>query len=142
MKKLSILAITATVAITPAFADVTSNYNTPVSTIQQADLSFAFDNAENLQAMAMTDKQMADTEGAWANFAVGAGIGAVGGHFSYMSSAIASNSYNWKAHGAAVAVGAGSGLLNPVSKATHLVNGMRGVAVATVGAGAVGYAGR
>ena len=144
MKKLSILALSATVAITPAFAETTAHYNTPITELssQQADLSFAFDDAENLQAVVMTDKEMAETEGAWANFAIGAGIGAVGGHFSYMSGAIASNSYNWKAHAIAVGVGAGTGLLNPVSKASHLINGMRGVAAATTGSAAVGYAGR
>ena len=144
MKKLSILALSATVAITPAFAETTAHYNTPITELstKQADLSFAFDDAENLQAVVMTDKEMAETEGAWANFAIGAGIGAVGGHFSYMSGAIASNSYNWKAHAIAVGVGAGTGLLNPVSKASHLINGMRGVAAATTGSAAVGYAGR
>ena len=144
MKKLSILALSATVAITPAFAETTAHYNTPITELstKQADLSFAFDDVENLQAVALTDREMAETQGAWANFAIGAGIGAVGGHFSYMSGAIASNSYNWKAHAIAVGVGAGTGLLNPVSKASHLINGMRGVAAATTGSAAVGYAGR
>lgn len=32
--------------------------------MQQADLSFAFDDAENLQAVAMTDGQMQETQGA------------------------------------------------------------------------------
>ena len=144
MKKLSILVLGATVAITPAYAETDVNYNTPVTELstKQADLSFAFDDVENLQAVALTDREMAETQGAWANFAIGAGIGAVGGHFSYMSGAIASNSYNWKAHAIAVGVGAGTGLLNPVSKASHLINGMRGVAAATTGSAAVGYAGR
>lgn len=31
----------------------------------QADLNFAFDNSENVQAVAMTDKQMQETEGAF-----------------------------------------------------------------------------
>ncbi|WP_394261646.1 hypothetical protein [Moraxella boevrei] len=148
MRKFSILAVTATLAITPAFAE-TGNYNTPNGVTQsavavqpQADLNFAFENSENLQAVAMTDNEMQDTEGAWANFAIGAGIGAVGGHFSYMSGAIANNSYSWKAHATAVGVGAGTGLLNPVSKATHLINGMRGVVIGTAGSGAIGYAGR
>lgn len=69
MKKLSILALTATTAITPAFAEVNS-YATPSvtqstvsldvmdtsATTSQADLSFAFDDVENLQTVAMTDK--------------------------------------------------------------------------------------
>ena len=45
MKKLSILALSTTVAITPAFAETTAHYNTPVTELstKQADLSFAFD---------------------------------------------------------------------------------------------------
>ncbi|MDO4426756.1 MAG: hypothetical protein Q4B88_01360 [Moraxella sp.] len=69
MKNLSILALvlSATVAIAPAFAETTSystTSNADLSSGQTADLSFAFDNAENLQAVAMTDKEMAETEGA------------------------------------------------------------------------------
>ena len=65
MKKLSILALSATVAITPAFAETTAHYNTPITELssQQADLSFAFDNVENLQAVVMTDGQMQETRG-------------------------------------------------------------------------------
>ena len=78
MKKLSILALSATVAITPAFAEMTVHYNTPSvdtqtvvlpqttvsATTPQADLSFAFDNVENLQATDMTLAEMQETEGA------------------------------------------------------------------------------
>ena len=77
MKKLSILALTATIAITPAFAEVNS-YATPSviqsavslddidtpATTSQADLSFAFDDVENLQVKEMTIAQMQETEGA------------------------------------------------------------------------------
>ncbi|STZ00844.1 Uncharacterised protein [Moraxella lacunata] len=77
MKKLSILALTATIAITPAFAEVNS-YATPSviqsavslddidtpATTSQADLSFAFDDVENLQVKEMTVAQMQETEGA------------------------------------------------------------------------------
>lgn len=70
MRKFSILAVTATLAITPAFAEI-GNYNTPnvvkqsaVVVQPQADLNFAFDNSENLQATAMTDDEMKKTEGA------------------------------------------------------------------------------
>lgn len=142
MKKLSIVALSASLVVAPAFAEVNS-YTMPMEEMTQTtDLSFAFDNVENLQVTDMTLAEMQETEGAWANFAIGAGIGAVGGHFSYMSGAIANDSYNWKAHAIAVGVGAGTGLLNPVSKASHLINGMRGVVAATTGSAAVGYAGR
>ena len=78
MKKFSILALSATVAITPAFAEMTVHYNTPSvdtqtvvlpqttvsATTPQADLSFAFDDAENLQTKEMTTTEMQETEGA------------------------------------------------------------------------------
>ncbi|MDO4896038.1 MAG: hypothetical protein Q3971_01640 [Moraxella sp.] len=58
MKKLSILALCATLAITPAFAGMTAYYNTPSvgtqsaplsqttvsATVPQSDLSFAFND--------------------------------------------------------------------------------------------------
>lgn len=51
MKKLSILALSTTVAIIPAYAETTSHYNTPSTELtpitelstKQADLSFTFD---------------------------------------------------------------------------------------------------
>lgn len=63
MKKLSILALSTTVAIIPAYAETDVNHHTPKTELstQQADLSFAFDDVENLQAVAMTDKQMQET---------------------------------------------------------------------------------
>lgn len=86
MKKLSILALGATVAITPAYAEMTTHYNipstelTPVTELstKQADLSFAFDDVENLQAVAMTDGQMQETQGAWVTTAFGAAVGGAG----------------------------------------------------------------
>ena len=65
MKKFPILVLGATVAITPAYAETTAHYNTPVTELssQQADLSFAFDDVENLQATDMTDGQMQETQG-------------------------------------------------------------------------------
>ena len=119
---------------------MTVHYNTPIteSSIKQADLSFAFDDAENLQAVVMTDKEMAETEGAFLPWVAGAGIGAVGGHFSYMSGAIASGTYNPYYHGASVLGGAGVGLLNPITSGAALLNGAAGVAA---GAGAGAFAG-
>jgi len=99
-------------------------------------LSFAFDDAENLQAVVMTDKEMAETEGVFLPWVAGAGIGAVGGHFSYMSGAIASGTYNPYYHGASVLGGAGVGLLNPITSGAALLNGAAGVA-AGAGAGGV-----
>ncbi|AKG18120.1 hypothetical protein AAX09_00330 [Moraxella bovoculi] len=90
MKKLSILVLTATVVTAPAFAETTV-YQTIPSTApsvelstqptQEADLSFAFEDTQNLQAVAMTDKEMAETEGAWVPYAVGGAIGGI----SYIS---------------------------------------------------------
>ena len=87
MKKLSILALSATVAITPAFAETDVNYNTPSTELtpvtelstQQADLSFAFDDAENLQATDMTLAEMQETQGAVAPYVGRIGLGFAGG---------------------------------------------------------------
>ena len=66
MKKFPILVLGATVAITPAYAETDINYNTPVTKLstQDTDLSFAFDDVENLQATDMTLAEMQETEGA------------------------------------------------------------------------------
>ena len=114
MKKFSILALSATVAITPAFAEMTVHYNTPSvdtqtvvlpqttvsATTPQADLSFAFDNVENLQATDMTLAEMQETEGAL--FPIGIALN-VGGRFvtnqlvkHYISNAsLAYGTYTW-----------------------------------------------
>ncbi|ANB90712.1 hypothetical protein MOVS_00360 [Moraxella ovis] len=85
MKKLSILALTATIVTAPAFAETTT-YPTPSVELstqfnEATDLSFAFDDTQNLQAVAMTDSQMQETEGAWIPYAVGGAIGGI----SYVS---------------------------------------------------------
>lgn len=110
MKKLSILALSATFAITPAFAEMTTHYNT-VS--PQTDLSFAFDNSQNLQATAMTEQEMAETEGAWAvpGAIAGAGMGA----WNYMGNAASSGQFKWSGLATNVATGAVvGGLTGPV----------------------------
>lgn len=110
MKKLSILALSATFAITPAFAEMTAHYNT-VS--PQTDLSFAFDNSQNLQATAMTEQEMAETEGAWAvpGAIAGAGMGA----WNYMGNAASSGQFKWSGLATNVATGAVvGGLTGPV----------------------------
>ncbi|WP_435938905.1 hypothetical protein ACSF85_00320 [Moraxella bovoculi] len=90
MKKLSILALTATIATALAFAETTV-YQTVTSTTpsvelstqptQEADLSFAFEDTQNLQAKEMTLAEMQETEGAWVPYAVGGAIGGI----SYIS---------------------------------------------------------
>lgn len=64
MKKLSILALSAVVSIAPAFAEVNSTATPAQTTTQEVDLSFAFDDAENLQTKEMTTTEMQETEGA------------------------------------------------------------------------------
>lgn len=64
MKKLSIVALSASLVIVPAFAEVNS-YTMPMEEMTQTtDLSFAFDNVENLQVTDMTLAEMQETEGA------------------------------------------------------------------------------
>lgn len=64
MKKLSILALSAVVSIAPAFAEVNSTATPAKTTAQEMELSFAFDDVENLQVKEMTVAQMQETEGA------------------------------------------------------------------------------
>ncbi|STY86107.1 Uncharacterised protein [Moraxella ovis] len=133
MKKLSILALSATVAIAPAFAETTAYYNTPsveLST-QTADLSFAFDDVENLQTKEMTLTEIQETEGAWVANAVGAGFGGLTGHFAYMGSVAASGQYNFGHHVAAVGTGAGLGFVSPVSAAGRAIAMSAGTKIAT-----------
>ena len=89
MKKLSILALSATVATAPAFAEV---HDTPAVTnevvtySETADLAFAFEDTENLQLTAMSEQEMQETEGAAlpliAGIAIGGAIGAWSNHGS------------------------------------------------------------
>jgi len=81
MKKLSILALSAVVSIAPAFAEVNSTATPAKTTAQEMELSFAFDDAENLQATDMTLVEMQETQGAWVPYAIGGAIGGI----SYVS---------------------------------------------------------
>lgn len=76
MKKLSILALSTTAAITPDFTETDVNHHTPKTELsaQQADLSFAFDDVENLQATDMTLVEMQETQGAFSPIGVGLAI--------------------------------------------------------------------
>lgn len=54
-------------------------FNCTKLSTQDTDLSFAFDDVENLQAIVMTDKEMAETEGAVAPYVGRIGLGFAGG---------------------------------------------------------------
>lgn len=125
MKKLSILALTATIATAPAFAETTT-YPTPSVELstqfnEATDLSFAFEDTQNLQAVVMTDSQMQETEGAWVANAAGAGFGGLVGHFGYMGSVAASGQYNFGHHMAAIGTSAGLGFVSPVNAAGRAI---------------------
>lgn len=94
-----------------------------------------------MQLAELSQKEMKETEGAWIANAVGGIMGGVGGHFSYMASAVAGGSYNRNAHWAAIGTGAVIGAASPINGGRALINGMRGVAVGTVAGGITGYAG-
>ncbi|MCL1623039.1 hypothetical protein M2R47_02060 [Moraxella sp. Tifton1] len=146
---MSILALSATVAIAPAFAETTV-YQTITSTTpsvelstqptQTTDLSFAFEDIQNLQTVVMTDSQMQETEGAWAANAFGGIMGGIGGHYGYVASYVASGTYNKRAHLAAVGTGAAMGAINPIRGASTMLNGMRATAMGTVSGAINGYA--
>ncbi len=94
-----------------------------------------------MQLAELSQKEMKETEGEWIPNAVGGIMGGVGGHFSYMASAVASGSYNRNAHWAAIGTGAVIGAASPINGGRALINGMRGVAVGAVTGGITGYAG-
>ena len=131
MKKLSILALSAVMSIAPAFAEVNSTATPAQTTTQEVDLSFAFDDIENLQVKEMTVAQMQETEGAWVANAVGAGFGGLTGHFAYMGSVAASGQYNFGHHMATVGTGAGLGFVSPVSAAGRAIAMSAGTKFAT-----------
>ncbi|WP_079364148.1 hypothetical protein [Moraxella lacunata] len=95
-------------SITPAYAETDVNYNTPVTELstQTTDLSFAFDDVENLQAIAMTDKEMAETEGVALPYIAGAA--AVGGFYNLGSYAhnVPKNQRTWRGYATAFGSGA------------------------------------
>ena len=102
--------------------------------MQQADLSFAFDDVENLQAVAMTDGQMQETQGAWVANAVGGLAGGLGGHFGYMGS-VNSGQYNFGHHATSVVGGAGLGFVSPVKavgRAIVMTKGTQAAVNATI----------
>ncbi|WP_314366275.1 hypothetical protein [Neisseria cinerea] len=94
-----------------------------------------------MQLAELSQKEMKETEGEWIPNAIGGIMGGVGGHFSYMASAVASGSYNRNAHWAAIGTGALIGAASPINGGRALINGMRGVAVGAVAGGITGYAG-
>lgn len=138
MQRLIATALSASLLL-PVLAQANDNVNlashpTPAP---QADLSVVFDTSGgNLQAIALSDKEMEETEGAfWAN--VGGGIlGGIGGHLGYMSTVPITGQYNKAAHMASVGTGALVGATNPIRGASGLVNGLKGTALG-VGTGAI-----
>lgn len=125
MKKFSILALLcATLAITPAFAEMNLDYNTPsvelstqsalLSTAYEpttlptvpVDLSFAFNDIENLQAKDMTLVEMQETEGAALPYIAGAA--AIGGFYNLGSYAhnVPNNQRTWRGYATAFGSGA------------------------------------
>lgn len=97
------------------------------------DLSYAFDDSQDLQVMAMTNQEMEETEGAWVPNAIGGIAGGLGGHFGYMSGSIASGKYSVGGHLAAIGAGAIGGAVSPVNGLNSAVTAF-GVAGATAGA--------
>lgn len=103
MKKLTTaIAVAALTVSAPALADTTTVATPTTTEVSTQDLAFAFDDAENLQAVAMTNNEMQDTQGAVGPWGAAIG-GAIGG-----ISAI-SNGKNAQQIAAATAVGAASG---------------------------------
>ena len=115
MKKLSILALSATIITAPVFAETTT-YPTPSVELstqfnEATDLSFAFDDTQNLQATVMTDSQMQETQGAWVANAVGGLAGMYGAGYGYLAGG---GNDPYKFIGAA-AMGGALGFASPVN---------------------------
>ncbi|CWM74985.1 TPA: hypothetical protein WI034_000764 [Neisseria meningitidis] len=134
MKKQITAAVMMLSMIAPAMANGLDN---------QAFEKYVFHTQADapMQLAELSQKEMKETEGEWIPNAVGGIMGGVGGHFSYMASAIASGSYNREAHWTAIGGGALIGAMNPINGGRALINGMRGVAVGAVAGGINGYAG-
>lgn len=127
MKKLSILALTATIATAPAFAETTVYQTIPsttpsielsTQTTQTTDLSFAFEDTQNLQAVAMTDSQMQETEGAALPLAYMGGAALAGAIYNVGSYAknVPRNQRTFKGF----AMAAGSGAVGGATTATPI----------------------
>lgn len=108
------------IATAPAFAETTV-YQTILSTTpsvelstqptQEVDLSFAFEDTQNLQATVMTDSQMQETQGAWVANAVGGLAGMYGAGYGYLAGG---GNDPYKFIGAA-AMGGALGFASPVN---------------------------
>ncbi|MFW0682935.1 hypothetical protein ACN1BA_09265, partial [Neisseria meningitidis] len=119
MKKQITAAVMMLSMIAPAMANGLDN---------QAFEKYVFHTQADapMQLAELSQKEMKETEGEWIPNAVGGIMGGVGGHFSYMASAIASGSYNREAHWTAIGGGALIGAMNPINGGRALINGMRG----------------
>ncbi|MFL1733012.1 hypothetical protein [Moraxella oculi] len=123
MKKLSILALTATIATAPAFAETTVYQTIPSTTpgvelstqpIQATDLSFAFGDTQNLQATDMTLAEMQETEGAALPLAYMGGAAFIGGVYNLGSYAhnVPQSQRTWRGHATAFGSGAIGGAIS------------------------------
>lgn len=120
--KISTVAVLATGLSVSAMAEVTQPVSTPQAEavvfnndLNNTDLSYAFGDSQDLQVQAMTNQQMAETQGAWVANAVGGIAGGLGGHFGYMAQSAFTGEYNFRSHMVSVGIGAVGGAVNPVA---------------------------
>lgn len=111
--KVSVVALGLTVALAqPAFATEQE--------LTTSDLAFAFQPQQTAQPRhiaALSQQEMKETEGAWVNYAIGAGVGALWNGYSY---AISTHDYTWQGWVTSIgsgaiggAIAAGGGLAMP-----------------------------
>lgn len=110
MKKLTKIATATTLGLGLSVSAMASENIQTTSNLgvqPSADLSYAFDDSQDLQVMAMTNQEMEETEGAFAvpGAVAGAGIGAWG----YLGGAAGSGNFSWKGLAATTAGGAAVG---------------------------------
>ncbi len=103
MKRLLMSMFLGMVLLTPAMAKADVN-------ISDSDISAIFNESttsDGIVASALSLKEMEETEGAWVNFAIGAGYGALGGGISYYGG-YAAKGYQWNNRDFAKSVAGGA----------------------------------
>lgn len=115
MKRLMVATLSASLLL-PALAQANDNITVsqPIST-PQTDLSAVFSaSGDDLQIVALSDKEMEETEGAWVPQAIGAIGGAGIATWGYMGNASTTGNFSWKGLAVTASVGAIGGAISPV----------------------------
>lgn len=110
MKKMIIATIVAGSISSHAFAENGSD-------LIDANLVFSVDESQSMELAILSPKEMKSTEGAWAPYLIGGGIGFVTGNYTYLvDSAFNDNStWSWSSYARTVGTATAVGAVSPVS---------------------------